>query len=169
MIAVAELWDQLHDLFDTDDGSLPDIEINNLSGREVIEIYAYLRAHSRITSNQQYFWSTTENKDVPVDAVPNAAQLVVNGEAEVFHVVVQGLAFGGAIIPDLGIFVFNDFITLDYRMGLEWGPAELNALFLCFGKILKIAPLAEITLPPMYYAYLNERFNQALRQYQANM
>jgi hypothetical protein len=162
-MTAAELWDQLHDLFDTDDGSLPDIEINNLSGEEVVNIYAYLRAQSELTSNEQYFWSKTENKDVQVDSVANAALLVVSGEAEAFHIVVRGLAFGGAGIPDLGIFVFEDSISLDYRMGPEWGPAELNALFLCFCKILKIAPLAQVILPLI--DYWNKRFNTALRQY----
>ena len=111
MITKGELWDQLHDLFDTDDGSLPDIEINNLGGKEVTDVYAYLRSHSELTSDEQYFWSITENKDVPVKSVANAAQLVIRGEAEVFHVVVKGLFFGGAIIPDLGIFVFKDAIN----------------------------------------------------------
>jgi hypothetical protein len=164
-MTAAELWDQLHDLFDTNDGSLPDIEINNLSGKEVADVYVYLRSRSRLSSKQQYFWSVTEDKSVSVNSVVNAAELVVTGEASVFHIVVQGLTFGGATIPDLGIFIFTDSIGLDYRMGPEWGAAELNALFLCFCEILKIAPSAEITLPPMDYG--NDRFILALRQYQA--
>ncbi len=34
------LWSELHDLFDTDDGDLPDIDVEDLSRDEVKSIYA---------------------------------------------------------------------------------------------------------------------------------
>lgn len=103
-------------------------------------------------------------KEVPVDSVENAASLVINGEAESFHIVVGELSFEEVIIPDLGVFVFNDSISLDYRMGQEWGSAELDALFTLFSKIREIAPLVEIEYPN-YYSELRERFKSALMQY----
>lgn len=163
-MTAAELWDQLHDLFDTNDGSLPDIEINNLSGSEVVAICAYLQSQFELTSNQQYLWSKNKDKDVPFDSAENAVYLVATGEAEQMHLAMRGLISDATTIPNIGIFAYKDSIGLYYRMGPEWGLVELNALFLCFCEIQKIAPSAEITLPPMDYG--NDRFALALRQYQ---
>lgn len=161
---MSQLWNQLHDLFDTDDGSLPDIELNNLTAEEIENIYAYLRLNSKIVSCGAYFWSITTQEEVPVDSVENAASLVVRGEAEGFHILVGGLTFGETVIPDLGIFVFKDSISLDYRMGQEWGSAEVDALFALFSKIREIAPLVEIEYPD-YSSEVSERFKTALVSY----
>jgi hypothetical protein len=161
---MSQLWSQLHDLFDTDDGSLPDIELNSLTAEEIENIYAYLRLNSKIVSRGSYFWSITTQEEVPVDSVENAANLVVRGEAEYFHIVVGGLTFGGIVIPDLGIFVFENSMSLDYRMGQEWGSSEVDALFALFSKIREIAPLVEIEYPN-YSSEVCERFKSALVKY----
>ena len=41
-----KVWESLRDMFETDDGSLPDVYILNLSGRSVSKIWAYLRESS---------------------------------------------------------------------------------------------------------------------------
>lgn len=162
---MSQLWSQLHYLFDTNDGSLPDIELNHLTAKEVENVYVYLRLNSKIVSRGSYFWSITTQEEVPVDSVENAASLVVNDESECFHIVVGGLSFGEVAIPDLGIFVFKDSIFLDYRMGQEWGSAELDALFTLFSKIREIAPLVEIEYPNYYRSEVREQFGAALMKY----
>jgi hypothetical protein len=161
---MSKLWKQLHQLFDTNDGSLPSIGLNNLKTQEVERIYLYLRSQSELVSIGSYFWSTVTDEEVPIDSVENAAHLVIIGEAENFHLVVSGLTFGDAVIPDLGIFVFTNSIELDYRMGEEWGIAELDALFMLFSKIRELAPLVKIDLPD-FYAEDNEQFTSALMEY----
>ena len=161
---MGQLWEQLHQLFDTNDGSLPSIGLNNLKDQEVEIIYLYLRSQSELVSIGAYFWSTVTEAEIPIDSVKNAAHLVIIGEAENFHVVVSGLSFGDAVIPDLGIFVFTDSIELDYRMGEEWGIAELDALFMLFSKIRELAPLVKIKLPD-FHTEDNEQFTSALMQY----
>ncbi len=121
-----ELWNNLHDMFDTDDGSLPDIYVRNLSGQGVKDMWAYLCHSAAGLAGDPSFWHIAKGQSIPVDAVPKAAELVVSGEADSFHAVLRGISFGEAVIPDLGVFVFPDAICLDYRMGPEWG---LKALF----------------------------------------
>ena len=43
-----ENWDSLLETFGTDDGSLPDIELNNLSGDKVIQGYEFILNHSHV-------------------------------------------------------------------------------------------------------------------------
>jgi len=159
------LWDQLRDLFEINDGGPCDINIESLSGHEVESIYAFLRSRSELTPFYHFFWSKVEQREVPVNAVSNAARLVVNGEGEAFHIVLRGLSFDGATIPDLGVSVFPDSIELDYRSGPEWNPARLRALFECLYQLQQIAPAAQIGLWQAILPAVRERFTLALRRY----
>lgn len=72
------LWESLHELFDTDDGSLPDISIVYKDHNAVALGYALLRSRAaEIVTENPYFWSFTDEMERPLDSVPNAAELVV--------------------------------------------------------------------------------------------
>lgn len=90
------------------------------------------------------------------------------GTAAAFHIVVKGLTFLGATIPDLGVFIFSEFIVLDYRMGKEWGPEQVAALFECLRQMKEIAPSAQITLPVGELTEVRLRFEEALWHYLNN-
>jgi hypothetical protein len=163
-----ELWNNLHDMFDTDDGSLPDIEVRNLSGQGVKDIWAYLTESAACLNDGAYFWHIAKDQSVFVDAVPNAAGLVVSGEAQPFHAVVRGISLDGVVIPDLGVFVFPDVISLDYRMGSGWGPAQLGALFELLNRLQQLDSEAVVTLPEECAVEAKKRFATALANYRKN-
>jgi hypothetical protein len=124
------LWEQVGECFANDDGSLPGILVANLSSEGVAGIYATLRARSRIAGEEPpEFWSITEGRALPVDSVTNAAALVVSGQAEPFHHCIKGVIAAGVALPVLGLFVSQDAIQFDYRMGAQWGPAEVEGFF----------------------------------------
>ena len=100
-----QLWDVAGVCFDTDDGSLPGIEIANLSPAGVSAVYAMLRRRSRLSGNPPEFCSRIRDETVSADSVPNPA----------------GLVAGGVELPVLGVFVWQDCVEWDYRMGREWG------------------------------------------------
>jgi len=108
-----DLWNQVRACFDTNDGSLPGIEIGQLSAPGVAAVYTMLRARSRIVGDPPEFWSLSDDAARPIDSVPNAATLVATGQAEAFHHCVDGLVVGGVELPTLGVFVFCDLIELD--------------------------------------------------------
>ena len=141
------LWNELHDLFDTDDGSLPEIEIANLNAPQIGAIYSYLLSSGKdVTLGGGMFWDRDLDRDRYINEVENAALLVTKNIADPFHILVGGIEHDETIIPDLGVFIWDDSITLDYRMGSEWGPAELEALFYHLSRIKKIAPEMEISI-----------------------
>lgn len=142
----AWLWDELHDLFDTDDGSLPEIWVDYSNSEATVAGYALLRGRAaHLASDQACLWSTTQNSSLPVDSVPNAAALVVSGEATSFHVVLGGIQSRGAPIPDLGVFVLPDQLALDYRMGPAWASRELAGLFELLGELAALDPHASVS------------------------
>ena len=47
---MADLWSIVHDLFDTDDGSLPDIFVENLTSSQIANIYSWVLSQTSIYS-----------------------------------------------------------------------------------------------------------------------
>jgi hypothetical protein len=139
-----ELWAKVRDCFATDDGSLPGIEIDCLSSAEVSAVYLNLRGRSHLYNEAAEFWSEVEHASLPIDSVPDAAALVVRYQAAPFHICIDGLVAGGHALPTLGLFIFQDMIAIDYRMGPCWGPGEVKGLFLLLRELCKLAPSAVV-------------------------
>ena len=126
---VNNLWDVAGACFDTDDGSLPSIEVAGLSPAGVSAVYVMLRRRSRLCGDPPEFWIRTRDESVPVDSVSDAARWVAAGEAEAFLHCIEGVVAGGVELPVLGVFVWPDGVDLDYRMGRNWGPAQVAGFF----------------------------------------
>lgn len=55
---------------------------------------------------------------------------MISGEAECFHVCFNGIKSPtGKSIPELGLFVFTDSLSIDYRMGPQWNIDAIKGLF----------------------------------------
>jgi hypothetical protein len=159
------VWELLHDQFETDDGSLPDIYINNVSSEGVVRIWNALREHSSGLGGEPTLWHNGEERDVDVNSVENAADLVISGETHQFHVVLRGVTFEGTSIPDLGVFVFPDGVDLDYQMGPEWSPSSVEALLRLLTMLSGLAPDCEVVLPQEYPPEFRNRFSKALSMF----
>ena len=86
-----ELWAQLHDLFDTDDGSLPDLIVENLSSAQVVTIYQWVRSLCDVYTDdgEPTLWHCEQERDVPITSLDSPAQLIISGRAKSFR---HGLA-----------------------------------------------------------------------------
>ncbi|MBL8794903.1 MAG: hypothetical protein JNM56_13425 [Planctomycetia bacterium] len=133
-----DAWDRLRALFDTDDGGLYDIRLTGLGEASLVAAFEFIRSRSKVTPDA-LFWHTTLQKDERVADHPDAPRLVAQGIAEPFHVLASSLEFAGAIIPDLGVFVWPDELTLDYRMGPEWDRPQLIALFELLRQLVAVS------------------------------
>lgn len=164
----ASLWTQLRECFDTDDGSLPGILVTKVTPEGVAAIYSMLRQRSHLVTESAEFWSESEQASVPVDSVPNAAALVVTGQAAPFHHCIGGVMAGGVVLPVLGVFVFADTIELDYRMGPEWGPEEIAGFFELLRECCAVAPGAVVVPASSEGPPYPERFARAWTSYLSN-
>lgn len=140
------LWAKIRICFETDDGSLPGIEIANLSPAGVAAVYAMLRGRSRLAGDPPEFWSSVQATSVLVDSVPNAAALVAEGQADPFHHCIAGVVAGNVELPVIGVFVWADSIELDYRMGPDWGPSKVAGFFELLRDCCALDPAA-VVLP----------------------
>ena len=141
-----DLWPRLNDLFDTDDGSLPDIFVENLSSDQVIQIYRWVRSQCEIycDAGDPTLWHCELECDVPIKSLDNPAQLVISGRVENFRHGLTCFSFSGVVLPQLTVAVSPNEIAFDYRMGSEWGPSQVAALFDFLWAIQEMAPDAKI-------------------------
>jgi hypothetical protein len=155
------LWTRVSACFNTDDGSLPDILIENLEASEVKGVYGMIRRLSRLPAEpRSLLWSTRLGAEVPIESLPDAAEWVVTGEAEPFHHCVQDLSLEGVVLPEIGVFVLPQALNLDYRMGPEWDSIKVAGLFQLLERVRALAPSARIG--PSELMPASERFRSAL-------
>ncbi|MEM9382642.1 MAG: hypothetical protein AAGB93_22000 [Planctomycetota bacterium] len=162
-------WNQLRHLFERDDGSLPEIELTGLGGAALPDAFASIWRRGRdATAGGASYFDQGEGRDRPIASAEDAAHaaaLVHRGDAESVHVVVGDLAAGGSSLPDLGVFVHPDGLTLDFRMGPAWGPPQVDALFTLLLRVAESAPDMEVRVPAAGGAFDRawEQFRDARR------
>ena len=140
---MTEYWPDLKHLFDTDDGSLPDVFVTEISGAEVCAIYNWVMSLCEIYG-EPTLWFDAQGKDVPIRDVPDPAGSVVAGDVIQFRHGLSGLCFGGVELPTLTIAVCPEDIEFDYRMGSEWGAQQLGAFLGFLAGVLELAPGAKV-------------------------
>jgi hypothetical protein len=161
-----KLWEELHDLFDTDDGSLPEIALTDLTRTQIGKIFFFLFSSGKDgTTHGGVFWDKELNLQRSIRDVENAAILVASYEAAPFHIVIRGMKHNSSIIPDLGIFVFQSSIFLDYRKGPEWESAKLEALFYYLYRIYQLAPDVKVGLQASEPEVLRKKFQNVWENY----
>ena len=138
-----DIWNELHHLFDEDDGSLPDIFVEGISAEESVEIYSWVLSLTK-PYGEPCLWSIEEERDIRITDIPNPALYYTQGKAESFRHGLEKFSFSEVEIPQLSICIGESSVEFDYRMGKEWGSKELLALFEFLYRIKCIAPKAKI-------------------------
>lgn len=137
-----DVWERFREFFEEDDGSLPGVNIRGMPPEVVDRTYRFLRSiggtlDDCIPPPTLHFVGRDES--TPVDSVPNAAELVARGEVEPIHFVFS-VTFDGIRTPPLGLWVVEDGIGLDIRMGPEWTPPSAIAYLELLRKIWNDTP-----------------------------
>lgn len=132
------LWDELHDLFDTDDGTLPEIRVDYTSSSALLDACSLLERRAREVHGHSGVGAS----------VRDHAALVVAREPDVdpLHVVFAGIEVDRVAVPDLGMFVDYEQLALDYRMGREWDARAVAALFDLLVEMTQPDPGARLSL-----------------------
>ena len=83
-------------------------------------LYAYqhnisflMGGQNHCTTTKSELWHLPTESNVKLNQFPCAAEVMLKGEAESFHMLLKELRFEGVALPDLGAFIFKDEITLD--------------------------------------------------------
>jgi hypothetical protein len=166
------LWTELHDLFDTDDGSLPRVILNYQDRQAVIRAFAYVRAHGHDATYRGASLCLRSGPEArPLDSVQNAAELVLSGEAEPFHFLQRGIVIDGTTLPDLGVSVFDGGVDFDYRMGADWKSPQVVAFFRLLQTLATFDPTDPQPVPALEDHVLPEvaaKFRHCWERFVAN-
>lgn len=130
--------------FTDDDGSLPGVEFRNLQSPSVRNLVNYFFQHGNLTAEDATLWHDQMQADVPIKQFDDPAGLVTSGIAAPFHCCFQLQVQGVSRIPVLGLFVFQDVVEIDYRMGSDWNPDNVDAFFRLLAQLKTIAPEANV-------------------------
>jgi hypothetical protein len=145
--ALALLWDELHQLFDTDDGSLPEVVLQGLQPQSLQSSFDLLRELASPLDDQS-LWHEEKRAQIPVADVPDAPMLVAEYRIPPFHLRFSGVTLEAISLPVLGAFFFQNILALDYRMGGEWNPHVLGAFVRLLGRLKTLAPEARLASVP---------------------
>lgn len=161
-------WPRVKHLFERDDGSLPDIFVENLLPDEIVVVYEWILGQCTIAGHPT-LWSLETEQDIPIREVRYPARAYVQRKVESFRHCLAGLFVGKVELPMLSICVESEGISFDYRMGSEWGESEVLALFELLRQLCQLAPHARILQADEGgYSHPNIEFSKALQAYAAN-
>jgi len=133
-------WQDLKTYFEQDDGFLQEVSLEGYSPQEIVSIFNYLVSLSSPSSLESELWHTLSESNVKLNQFPCAAEVMLEGEAEPFHMLLKELKFEGVTLPDLGAFISTDEIILDYRRGPEWTDQVIRTFLALISKVLKSRP-----------------------------
>jgi len=132
--------------FMEDDGSLPEVEVQFSEPSAVVRAFTYLFTCGarNITVGGPRIWVKATKAEREFAGSQDSEQ-VISGVVEPFHVVLGSINFCGVILPDIGVWIDPSSLTLDYRMGSEWGQAEIQAFFNLLRQLKQMG--ASISVP----------------------
>jgi hypothetical protein len=154
-------------LFFEDDGqALHVIRLHGLSGVTVVMVARTLQRTGRLSP--VLAWDNTAASEVPLADLGLAAEGIVAGNLDPVHVLMRAWGSGRGVVPDLGVFVGPDELTLDYRMGPGWTPASVAALFDLLGQLSNLDPEMKVALHEAVLPERQAEFASALAWFRAS-
>ncbi|MEU7894211.1 hypothetical protein AB0B45_15280 [Nonomuraea sp. NPDC049152] len=139
------LWDDLGELFAEDDGSLPEVHLDEVSELGAAAIWRHLLTHAGPLDDHWVVYSAAFDSNVLVNQQADLVSQIFAGRLEAFHVVLTKVRFDDLPIPDLGVAIGPGNISLDYRMGEGWNPITLGAFAHLLGDLRALDPCCQIT------------------------
>ena len=168
------LWRDLRDLFEDDDGSLPEIQLLDVaSAADADGAYrAFLRVAAPLRPTQTA-WDPNREREVSLGNFPDAGLLAAFGIIEGLHVVLFDVFYRGIALPDLGVRVDRGgTISVDYRPGPHWNADMLAGFIELLGNIRALTPGTRlVAADPSGAPYSDEiqhRFSSAVEAYVAS-
>ncbi len=139
-------WQQILDLFNDDERTIPDVFVGGLSPDELIDVYDWIMTQCTIMdSPTPIAWSIKAQADVPVASLPSPVRAFVEGEIEYFRHGLAGLAIDGVELPLLIISMEGGgCIAFDYQKGPDWTETTICAFLEMLARLRQRAPGARI-------------------------
>ncbi len=140
-----KIWQQVKFYFDSNDGSLPEFRISNLKKNEIREIFKYLLELGDNVGDEQCVWF--DQKYVKCNSFESSDKLFDALLAVSQHVLIKNITLENTELPPVGVFILENEMELDYRMGEGWDLNSFFTLIELFKKIKSLAPSCSVSMP----------------------
>ena len=139
------LWNRIGPLFRYDSGHLSEVRIHSTDTKCLTATCVCLQKYAASGKDTPSKTSKPQRiRTFAANELAVQANLIFCGEDSPKHYFPGRLWIKGVLIPDIGVSVFKDEITLDYKSGDEWGRREVRAFFDLLGEISLLCPEIEI-------------------------
>lgn len=162
---MTDAWRIAANNFVDDDGSLPSVEFERLTQQSVSKLFQFFAKNGRCVTQSPTVWDNEQQLNVPLFSLDDPCRSLHEGRIEVFHCCFGGITFERTEIPVLGIFVFQECIAIDFRMGKDWNPANVDAFFKLLAHLKTLAPESHIQSAESEGLMDEKSFLEALRPY----
>ena len=159
-----DFWTKWCTVFLEDDGSLPEVRLTSVSPASVSAIFASLKA-AALSLADTALWLVEDERSVSLSEVADPGALVARGEVQFFHSVLRDVRVGTSLLPELGVFVAQDEVSLDWRGGPDWSRTTFLALLDLLCELTRIAPEARVTTEPFVLPEYQSAFEAAFTQH----
>jgi len=131
-----DIPDDIADLFLHFDGMLYGVYLEDLTLKEVENIYGWLRQHSLPPHENNSFWSVDNDDTLQlISKADNPIAFLASGKCYSFNHQLHNLKLDDQIIDDLGVWVDSDSIELNWGGVADWDMDQISA-FLIYLKNL---------------------------------
>ncbi len=157
------LWNTTHDIFDADE-NYSEICICSLTPEQVVAGYNFIRSKCRRLRGTPTFYSYETLQETGLDEIGNAAEFVCRRKAKPFHFISATIRLDRGILYDLGFFILDNAIAIDFQRGKLWGELEIETLMRIIMEIRKGASDSFLQLPSTAAPEYRGRIEEALIQ-----
>ena len=158
------LWNTTHDIFDETEGDFVEICICGLSAEQVTAGYNFIRSKTRGLRGNPTFYSYEAQDDLAIDEVLNAAEIVCKRQGKPFHFVSATTKIGRCNLSDLGFFIFDNAIAIDFQRGSAWGEIQILSLLKIISEIRQNASESFIRLSSRLNPEYRSRLETAMQK-----
>jgi hypothetical protein len=167
--AAIALHHAVHDLFEQDEGSLPEVQMDGVSPEEAQAMFdALLRIAAPLRSDQTV-WDDERDEDLPIGEYAQPGRLAAEGRLSTMHCVLRGLEWRGRELPDLGVSIWPGTLALDYRPGPQWSPVVVSRFVELLDTLMDLSEQAQLVVADELSNPLSDegqvRFWRAVDQY----
>ncbi|PHS77438.1 MAG: hypothetical protein COB56_03170 [Robiginitomaculum sp.] len=162
---ISMLWHKLKHLFNENDGSLPEIELNFNNFTDVEHAFSILKCLSG--ENTEYILSV-ENHIVSIQYEDNSTKLCANSPIGTSHIMFNDIkSINGKPIPSLGVGFWENGLVFDYCMAEIWNAQSLEIFFEILLKLSKLPTFKNVSTP-LYNEEDSMLFWSAWEAYRSN-
>jgi hypothetical protein len=165
------LYEAISLLFEEDDGSLPEVQIDGITADEAQAMLDVLLGLADPLRPEQTVWDEERDAPLPIADYPDAGRRAADGRLTALHVVLTGLRSGETDLPDLGVSIWRGTFALDYHGGPDWSPPVLSAFVELLCALLDLSADGQLVLADEVSTALpakqQEHFREAVRRYRA--